>query len=122
PDSIVTIGGGSSPSAFAGQVFALPGLCTVHCTKEYASDKKKPVGSNGARVTIHGIDAADIEIEVMICTPERLRQLRAICAVLFPGKKGSQQARYVSRPTFTMHGVKSMIPLRGRGPDKGPVV
>lgn len=122
PDSIVTIGGGLSPSAFAGQVFALPGLCTVHCTKEYASDKKKPVGSNGARVTIHGIDAADIEIEVMIWTPEQLRQLRAIWGVIFPGNKGSQQARDVSHPTFTMHGIKSFIPLRGRGPDKGPVV
>lgn len=121
-DSVVTIGGGSSPSAFAGQNFQLPGLCTVHCTKEYAIDKKKPAGSNGARVTIHGIDAADIEIEVMIWTPEQLRQLRNIWAVIFPGNKGSQQARDVSHPTFTQHGVKSMIVTRGRGPDRGPVV
>ena len=122
PDSIVTIGGGSAPSAAAGQVFALPGLCTVHCTKEYAVDKKKPVGSNGARVTVHGVDAAEIEIECLIWTPEQLRQLRNIWAIIFPGNKGSQQARDVSHPTFTQHGVKSMIVTRGRGPDRGSIV
>lgn len=122
PDSIVEIGGGSAPSASAGQRFALPGLCTVHCSKEYASDKKKPAGSNGARVTIHGIDAADIEIEVLIWTPEQLRQFRRIWPIIFPGNKGTQQARDVSHPTFTQHGVKSMIVLGGRGWDRGPVV
>lgn len=121
-DSIVTIGGGSAPSANAGQVFALPGLCTVHCHTEYATDKKKPAGSNGARITVHGVDATDIEIDVMIWTPEQLRQFRNIWNIIFPGNKGTQQARDVSHPTFTTHGVKSMIVVGITGPDKGPVV
>jgi hypothetical protein len=122
PDSIITIGGGSVPSVAAGQVFALPGLCTVHCHTEYAVDKKKPIGSNGERVTLHGVNATDIDIEVMIWTPEQLRQLRNIVNIIFPGNKGNQQARDVSHPTFTTHGVKSMIVLGIDGPNKGPVV
>lgn len=122
PENLVKFGGGSAPFASAGQDLVLPGICTVHCDKEYASDKKKPVGSNGARRTMHGVDDADIEIECLIWTPEQLRQLRNIWPILFPGNKGAQQARDVSHPTFTLHGVKSMLVLRGRGPDRGPVV
>jgi hypothetical protein len=122
PENLVKFGGGSAPFASAGQDLVLPGICTVHCDKEYASDKKKPTGSNGARITVHGIDAAQIEIECLIWTPEQLRQLRNVWAVLFPGNKGPQQARDVSHPTFTMHGVKSMVVLKGRGPDRGSVV
>lgn len=122
PDSIVRIGGGGAPFALAGQELALPGLCTVHVHKEYAFDKKKPVGSHGARVTIHGIDAAEIEIEVMIWTPEQKRQFDSVWSVIFPGSKGSQQPRDVAHPTFTSHGIKSMIVVNGRGWERGPVV
>jgi hypothetical protein len=114
PWDYVKIGGGGD--------LKTPGIAMVHCHKEYAIDKKKPAGSHGARITVHGIDAADIDIELLIWTPEQLRQLRNLWSIIFPANKGEVQARDVSHPVFSQHGVKSMVFVRGMGPDRGPVV
>jgi hypothetical protein len=77
-----------------------PGLCTVAVNRTRDVDKKKAVGNDGARVTIHGVDAAMVEIAIRIWTPEQLRQLAALWPTLFPNAyKGAPPAYDVQRPT-----------------------
>ncbi len=62
-----------------------PGICEVRVTKERRHDKKKPKGTDGARVTLHGIDAAEGEIAVTVWTPQQFRALQEQWRAFFPG-------------------------------------
>lgn len=97
-----------------------PGICRVRLRKERSMDKKKPVGSDGARVTFHGVDPAEFDIEIKIWTPEQLRQLANIWPTLFPqAYKGAPPAYDVQHPIFTIHNVKSVQFVGGEGPEIG---
>jgi len=95
-----------------------PGVCTVDVKKEYAVDKKKPLGSNGAHFTFHGIDAAEVTIDIKIWTPEQLRQLQLMWNSLFPpANKGVPVAFDVGHPIINdQHKVKSIQFISGSGP------
>jgi hypothetical protein len=95
-----------------------PGLCTVAVNRTRDVDKKKAAGNDGARVTIHGVDAAMVEIAIRIWTPEQLRQLAALWPTLFPNAyKGAPPAYDVQHPMLTYHNIKSLQFIGGEGPD-----
>lgn len=95
-----------------------PGLAKVDIRRWRDVDKKKAAGNDGARVTIHGVDAASVEIELKIWTPEQLRQLANIWPILFPqAYKGPPPAYDVQHPKFSIFGVKSVQFVAGSGPD-----
>lgn len=48
-----------------------PGLVDVRITRQRAIDKKKPAGSDVGTVTIHGINPAEFDIDVLIWTPDQ---------------------------------------------------
>lgn len=62
-----------------------PGVCTVKVTKGREIDKKKSSGSDGARLTMHGIDPAMVEVRVVMWTPQQWRELQSLWEILFPG-------------------------------------
>ena len=98
-----------------------PGLCRVHLRRERAMDKKKPVGSDGARITFHGVDAAEFDIEIRIWTPEQLKALANLWVTLFPpAYKGPPPNYDVQHPMFSVHGVKAAQFVAGEGPEIGP--
>lgn len=103
---------------------ATPGLATVTLPgggKKRDVDTKKPIGSNGARNTIHGVDAAKVLISLLIWTPEQLRELGRVWPIYFPlaGKK-QPEAFDCGHPLFTLHGIKSLQFVGGDGPFPGP--
>jgi hypothetical protein len=59
-----------------------PGIAEINVSTQRAVDKKKPAGSDGARTTIHGREPADIEIRLIIWTPQQLRALLALWPTL----------------------------------------
>lgn len=94
-----------------------PGVCRVRVKKYRDVDKKKQAGTDGARVTIHGVEPSSVEIEITIWTPEQLRRLADLWAVLFPkATKGSPQAFDVMHPMFTIHDIRSLQFVEGEGP------
>lgn len=106
-----------------------PGLIEVHPTKGRDLDKKKAAGTNGARLTIHGIDAATVDLEITIWTPEQLRKLRDLWAQIFPQSNKRPPttsptepwppAFDVQHPWCDLHKIKALIFLRGEGPIPG---
>lgn len=94
-----------------------PGLARVAVQRARDVDKKKAVGNDGARVTIHGVDPAAVEIEIRIWTPEQLRQLSALWPILFPNAyKGAPPAYDTQHPMLTYHNIKSLQFYAGSGP------
>lgn len=118
PYDYVTVAVPYGPNVGGAPPNRTPGVCIVDVRKEYAVDKKKPLGSNGARVTFHGIDAAEVNIEIKIWTPEQLRQLELMWSSLFPpANKGVPVAFDVGHPILNdVHGVKSVQFVSGSGP------
>jgi len=99
-----------------------PGIARVRVNKARNFDKKKAAGSDGARVTFHGVDPAQVDIEITIWTPEQLRQLSLMWPVLFPqAYKGTPPAFSVQHPAFTsgLHAIKSLQFISMEGPDIG---
>lgn len=94
-----------------------PGLCRVIVNRTRDIDKKKAAGTDGARVTIHGVDAAMVDIEIRVWTPEQLRQLANLWPVLFPNAyNGSPPAYDVQHPQLSYHNIKSLQFIGGSGP------
>jgi hypothetical protein len=94
-----------------------PGICRVMFDKARDIDKKKAAGNDGARVAIHGVDLAAIDIELLIWTPEQLKALASLWPVLFPpAYKGPPPAYDVQHPAFSIHAVKSVQFIAGGGP------
>lgn len=106
-----------------------PGLCEVKVNKGRDLDKKKASGSDGARVTFHGIDPAQVELEITIWTPEQLKKLEELWKQIFPQSnkrpKGTSPnepwppAFDVEHPALKRHAVKSLVFIKGEGPDPG---
>lgn len=108
------------PFVASGSKLSTPGIAKVRVTKFRDVDKKKPAGSDGARITIHGLEPAQIEIELQIWTPEQLRQLAAMWPVLSPAAyKGSPAAYDVRHPAFTggLHSISSVQFVSLEGPE-----
>lgn len=98
-----------------------PGICEVAVNKPRAVDKKKPSGDDGARITVHGVNAADVEISILIWTPEQLRHLDRLWPILFPrAAKGSPPAFDVQHPLLKRHDIKALQFIDGAGPSPGP--
>jgi len=96
-----------------------PGLITVNPLRQYAADKKKPSGSNGGRLTIHGLELGEVDIELRIWTPEQLRQFAILWPILFPASnKGTPPVYDCQHPALAqgIHGIKSLQRLNLRGP------
>lgn len=95
-----------------------PGKATVRARKFRDVDKKKAAGGDGGRITIHGVEPSFVEIELMIWTPEQLRQLAFLWPVLFPqAYKGSPPAYDVQHPELSLHGIKALQFVDGEGPE-----
>ncbi len=86
------------PFVDPGQPFT-PGLCQLQVHKGRDVDKKKAVGSDGARYTVHGIDPAMVEIHVLIWTPQQYLQLIEMWKTLFPGP--TKQEKTTKTPITT---------------------
>lgn len=94
-----------------------PGVCRVSFDKARDIDKKKSAGTDGARVAIHGVDLAAVDIELLIWTPEQLKVLSNIWPILFPpAYKGAPPAYDVQHPLFSIHSIKSVQFIGGSGP------
>lgn len=102
-----------------GYEYVTPGVCDVVIKKARDVDKKKATGQDGARLTIHGIEPAWVEIRVTIWTPEQLRKLRDLWAILFPGPtkaknpKKTETAWDCDHPEFRTHKIKSLVFIGG---------
>jgi hypothetical protein len=98
-----------------------PGVCEVKVTKSQDADVKQAKGSDGAKVTTHGVRPAEVEIAVKVWTPEQYKRLRELWALVMPkAGKGQGKATDVHHPTLKLHDIKSIIVLRGEGPAPGP--
>jgi len=108
-------------SALAGPV-KTPGIAKVDARKGAAIDRKKAAGSNGETITVHGLNAGDISIALLIWTPQQLKVLRAIWKNIFsPTGKLIPAVVQVVHPSFTEAGI-SAIQLTGTlGWTDGPV-
>jgi hypothetical protein len=94
-----------------------PGLVRLNFEKARDIDKKKAAGNDGARVAIHGLDLAAVDVELLIWTPEQLRALAGLWPDLFPlTGKGAPPAYDVQHPQFAFHGIKSVQFIAGSGP------
>lgn len=108
-----------------------PGLCEVTPQKARDVDKKKAAGSNGARLTIHGIDPGSFEIAITIWTPEQLKALRELWLYVFPPtnqrpRGASPTAPWppafdVQHPALKTHAIKSAVFISGDGPKPGSI-
>lgn len=95
-----------------------PGKATVHVTKFRDVDKKKAAGNDGGRITIHGVEPCQVDIEIFIWTPEQLRALSGLWPTLFPqAYKGTPPAYDVQHPLLTIHGIKALQFVKGEGPE-----
>lgn len=61
-----------------------PGIATVTAHKFRDLDKKKQKSTDGARLTIHGIEPALVEIKLLIWTPAQLAELNTMWTQVFP--------------------------------------
>ena len=81
-----------------------PGLARIEITDAGRDvDIKKPVGANGATITVHGARLSRFSIELRIWTPEQLRQLKLLWDQIYiPAKKNADttQASIVANPLF----------------------
>lgn len=108
-----------------------PGTCDVTVSKSRDVDKKKAAGSDGARITIHGIDPGSGEITLTIWTPEQLKTLRSVWEQIFPSSNKRPKgvaasspwppAFDVAHPIFRTHSIKSVVFTGGEGPKTGSV-
>jgi hypothetical protein len=62
-----------------------PGICEVTCDKARDVDKKKKKGSDGARITLGGLEPAKVEVRVHVWTPQQLKELDSLRKIIFPG-------------------------------------
>lgn len=83
-----------------------PGICEVQVTKTRSVDKKKAAGTDGTRNTIHGINAAEGEIQVTVWTPQQLRMLQEMWSVIFPGPQKFTTTKTVTLPPKTTTSVR----------------
>lgn len=60
-----------------------PGIAEVTVMKERSVDKKKGAGSDGGRLTIHGVNPAEFEIRFRIWTPEQWEAMKQLKALVF---------------------------------------
>jgi hypothetical protein len=106
-----------------------PGICEVQVEKYRDLDKKKNTGTDGARLTIHGIEPAVVNIAITIWTPYQLQILVNLWKAIFPQsnkrppgfnpKEPYPPAFICSHPELYIHGVQSLVFLRGDGPSPG---
>ncbi len=98
-----------------------PGLATVSVRRGRKIDRKKSSGSDGETLTFTGINNADIEISLLIWTPEQLDALIKMWSFLQPAAgKGAPGAFDVHHPQFTINGVKSCVFVDSVGMEPGP--
>src|SRR6516225_3918036 len=88
--------------------YTTPGVCEVKCDKQREVDKKKIKGADGARITLAGLEPANVDIKIKIWTPQQLLELDKLRAIIFPGRQkvtktivGGQAS---SRTTVTPNG------------------
>lgn len=68
--------------------YLLPGICTVKGTSIVSADVKKPLGVDGATITVRGYMPASVEIEMTLWTPAQWTQWQKILPFVWrpPGK------------------------------------
>ena len=117
-----SVGFGLVPLPFGGGTVSTPGIAMVSVEKRMGIDRKKPSGQDGARVTALGVDLAEIQIQLLIWTPEQLKVLNGLWPILMPkAGKGQLTPLGVYHPQFKTHDIKSLVVIGGRGPEPGPM-
>lgn len=124
-----------------------PGVAEVSVTKTRSMDKKKGAGTDGARITLHGVDPAEFDIRVRIWTPEQWEAIKTLKSLLFvaayksttstvaasvssgPGApatattlkttKTTAVTFDVSHPTLAFHKIKAVQVVAVNGPEAG---
>lgn len=82
-----------------GGIVQTPGLILpdgITGSKNRAMDKKKSPGSDGSRLTFHGLDNAEGEMRILIWTPQQYQALLELIALVFPP---SQKVTKTTRAT-----------------------
>lgn len=117
-----------------------PGRVEVVPGKAREFDKKKAPGRDGSRLTMHGLDLAEVSIKILIWTPEQFKILQQLWRELFPlqqktvtktkTKSGNEVFKTtertpsvysVSHPALDMHGINYLTFVAGTGPEDGPI-
>ncbi len=89
-----------------------PGIAEVTATPSRAVDKRKPQAGDGASVTLHGYNPAQIELRIRVWTPPQFAVLqRDILPLLWPpaSKAGKAAAIDVSHPLLALFRIRSMV-------------
>jgi hypothetical protein len=96
-----------------------PGVSEVRVLKAQDADVKKAAGGDGARVTTHGIRPAEVDILITLWTPEQWERMKELWKLIMPrAGKDTGKAVDVAHPMLDVHGIKSLIVLRGEGPTR----
>lgn len=93
-----------------------PGICEVTCDKSRDVDKKKQKGSDGARITLAGLEPAMVDIKITIWTPQQLKELETLRAIVFPGP----QKKTTTKLAGGTAGTESTFTVGSRGSDLVP--
>lgn len=94
-----------------------PGLCDLVIDKGRQIDKKKSGGTDGARVTYHGMTLGMVTLKIRIWTPDQLQALSNLWTILFPpAYKGVPPAFDAQHPALSYNGIKSLQFYKGSGP------
>jgi len=106
-----------------------PGICEISIEKKRDHQKKKSAGTDGARVTFHGMTCGEIDIKITLWTPEQFRQIGILWELLFPHNASSPPNKSskpvfppafpVSHPLFAKHKINAVQFVHGNGPIRG---
>lgn len=102
-----------------------PGLCEVDTDKGRSVEKKKAIGQDGERQTIHGINSGEFKIKITIWTAEQWRHFKAMRKALLPPPVKSKTAAntvpafQVEHPELTSAGITAAVFTKCTGPEPG---
>lgn len=98
-----------------------PGYCEIAGTFLLASQKSKPSGAHGARVTVTGKDPQEIDVTIYMWTPDQWDYWQAMASNVCGSDKQTADAFDVYHPALASLGIKSAIILSRSTPNQGRV-
>jgi hypothetical protein len=98
-----------------------PGVVEVSATFALASNKSKPSGEHGARVTVTGRDPQEIDVTLYLWTPEQWVKWQALADRVCGSDKRTATAFDVYHPGLASLNIRSAIVLSRSIPQRGRV-
>jgi hypothetical protein len=87
----------------------VPGVATVECELSWKLDFQKPKGADGHKVKDEGFQGADVDIEIVLVSPEEIEAFGKLLPTIRPAKKGGKrQPLEIQHPSATVAGVATI--------------